>query len=687
MVKKEVDHCIAEVNLLCFLLKNELADTGVIVAGLIAYSGENAHSQRGCEDWDNIIVSSEIFNSAETFKRFLESFFSEEKYKCLVKSLTRHEKKDNTNIFQVVARKILGYLSHLQFAMLEKPVLPITEQDATGNIRQAELLLNCYQMEIAYSDDKRIWLEGNYGTGKTVVALKKLVLLLKASKDEEVIYYVNFARSLLDLVIKQRFEKHENVRVIRGEYNLSNTIKYQILPKERDQGTKNIHLVVDEYSSQYLSTKEVEDLILFLNEEKELKNSTVLIAVQPIKIDRVDNFCENGIKRQFSETKHDLDKLKTATGIKVKTLGKVMRTTVQINNLAEFLRDYLDDESNRCLRQQQHYGIKTSLKEVTGLGLNQKKLKEKNFNSSFQSRSPELNFSLSVTSDDSSDLATRTSSFQPEKLIDYDELYPLVHTESMEDEKNYQETVTSFNYTCDSQIGHGINGPLPRLVKLPKSINLSEQVALIAAVFYEVIAERKPIRIAVIHLEHEDPPLWLNSLFQLKNISQILTVKLTAEDFFKDASKNYVLVKKLHFVRGFEFSKVLLILNSNEHHLRHLIPEAITRCIKDLTILVRPPVRGNNPPGTVEDLAVEWEKSLDNEILRILKIEFCNEASCNSRKVQPRSYCNDEITFGMCYRFHRNSNLSKGFLKEIQPEKIGNVQPENKEKQKKAEAM
>ena len=41
----------------------------------------------------------------------------------------------------------------------------------------------------------------------------------------------------------------------------------------------------------------------------------------------------------------------------------------------------------------------------------------------------------------------------------------------------------------------------------------------------------------------------------------------------------------------------------------------------------------------------------------------------------------------MCYRFHRNSNLSKGFLKEIQPEKIGNVQPENKEKQKKAEAM
>ena len=364
LVKKEVDHCIDEVNLLCFLLKDELVDTGVIVTGLVVYSGENAHSQSGCEDCDNIIVSSEIFNSVKTFERFLESFFSEEKYKNLVKCLARHEKKDN-NVFQAVASKILGYLSHLQFEMLQEPVLPITEQDATGNIKQAELLLNRYQMEIAYSDDKRIWLEGNYGTGKTVVALKKLELLLKDLQDEEVIYYVNFARSLLHLMIKQRFEKYQNVKAIRGEYSLSNTIKYQILPKERELGTKNIHLVVDEYNSQYLSTKEVESLILISNEEKELINSTVLIAVQTIKINRVDNFCENGIKRKFSETKHELDKLKTAAGIKVKILEKVMRTTVQINNLAEFTKGYLDNQSNRCVREQQHYDIKSSLKEVT----------------------------------------------------------------------------------------------------------------------------------------------------------------------------------------------------------------------------------------------------------------------------------------------------------------------------------
>ena len=63
LLNKEVDYCIDEVNLLCFLLKNELANTGVIVTGLIAYSGENVHSQSGCKDCDNIIVSFKIFNS------------------------------------------------------------------------------------------------------------------------------------------------------------------------------------------------------------------------------------------------------------------------------------------------------------------------------------------------------------------------------------------------------------------------------------------------------------------------------------------------------------------------------------------------------------------------------------------------------------------------------------------------
>ena len=677
LFEEEVNHCIHEVNLLCFLLKDELADTGVIVTGLVAYSGANAHSQSVCTDCNNVIVSFEIFNSVETFERFWESFFNVKKIKDLAVHVARNIKKDKVNVFQAIASKILGYLSHLQFATLQEPILPIPEQDATDNIKQAELLLNCYQMEIAYSDDKRIWLEGNYGTGKTVVALKKLELLLKALRDKEVIYYINFARkSLLDAMTKQRF-KSKNVRAIRGEYSLSNTIKNQILREERKLGTKSIHLIVDEYSSQDLSTKEVESLIPILNNEEELINSTVLIAVQPIKIKRVENFCKNGIKRKLSETKHQLDKLATATGMKVKLLKNVMRTTVQINNLVEITREYLDNHSNRCVRQLQDYGIGQNLKEVADPNLDE--------------ISPFLiKRHQNVISDDSSNRAIKNPRFQPEKLIDYDEYHKLVHKEIKAAEIDYHEIVTSYSYPYRSQIGHGINGPLPQLIKFEGSANHCEQIALMAAVMDKIIEpiESKSNRIAVIHLEPDDPPFWLESLFQLVEISSSLTVTFKVGDFLEDfKSKNLVLVKNLNCLRGLEFSRVLLILDSNEHHLRQLIPEAIARCKTNLTVLIKRPVHEIHKSDTVADLADEWEKNLDNRILKIHKIGFCLKPSCNKRKVQLEAYCKDEKLFGINYGVHRNSKLYKDFLKLIQHKNIGNVQPQHIEKQKEAETL
>ena len=150
MLKKEIEHCINEVNLLCFLLRDELKHTGVILTGLVAYSGENAHNQSVCKECDMIIFPFDIFNSVETFEIFCERFFSE-KFIEFSRRVAKNAKKDKGNAFQAVASKILGYLSHFQFAMLQETILPVTEQDPVDNIKQVELLLNRYQMEIAYS--------------------------------------------------------------------------------------------------------------------------------------------------------------------------------------------------------------------------------------------------------------------------------------------------------------------------------------------------------------------------------------------------------------------------------------------------------------------------------------------------------------------------------------------------------
>ena len=205
------------------------------------------------------------------------------------------------NLFEAVASKLVGFLAHLQFKISDKPALPVTVNNPVGNIKQAELLLDKYQMEIAYSDEKRILLTGNYGTGKTVVALKKLELLYEGLKEEEIIYYVNFAgKSQLHLEVMEKNKTKEKVKVIKGGTSLSNIINSKILPEEKKNNTKNVHLIVDEYDSQDLSKEESEILYDTLQQEEKFKHSTVLIAVQPIEINRTDYFATASKRRNYS---------------------------------------------------------------------------------------------------------------------------------------------------------------------------------------------------------------------------------------------------------------------------------------------------------------------------------------------------------------------------------------------------
>ena len=224
-LKNEAHLCIDDVNIVCLLLRDELKDSGVIVTGLVAYAVENTHSE-SCTRCGNFFVSRKIFNSVEEFVPFMKNFVKENISERLAKHLNVRGNIDTTTIaFQAVGGKILGYLAHLQFETLKGPVLPVLENNASGNIGQTELLLDRYQMEIAFSYEKRILLRGNYGTGKTVVLLKKLELLCKCLKEKEVIYYINFAgKSRLDCMIKQKFEKYEKVRVLRGGSSLSQII-------------------------------------------------------------------------------------------------------------------------------------------------------------------------------------------------------------------------------------------------------------------------------------------------------------------------------------------------------------------------------------------------------------------------------------------------------------------------------
>ena len=744
-LKNEAHLCIDEVNMVCLLLRDELKNTGVIVTGLVTYSGENTHS-KSCTHCGNFIVSHKIFNSVEEFVAFWRNFVKENITEHLAKYLKERGNIDTTQVFKAVGGKILGYLAHLQFEKLEEPVLPITENNASGNIKQAELLLDRYQMEIAYSDEKRILLRGNYGTGKTVVAIKKIELLCKSLKEKEVIYYVSFAeKSALDCVITQKFKTSEKVTVLRGSYSLSHTVKTMILPEEEKNDSKNIHVVVDEYNSQCLTPEESKELYQIFTEKEQFKNSTLLIALQPIKIERFNYFNIAGKRLSNMHKQHVFKPLKTI--MSEYQLNFVMRTTIEINVLAKITQDYLSNKSNQYIHSHQSNKISSShskkkkrkaesfprysrkqirlsqnsspvskppsnvasnnsckssnpVAEIALIDLLEIKDDENLISreiypeSSSHNSAPEVSSSSSIASNTSSSTA-RSQSFSS-AILDIDESYKLAFAPSKRDEENLSKTVTKYSYTLNSDIGHSIKGPIPRLIGFQKMYSRKKLVALIAFFLKNVIRiESKSI--AILHFETANAP-WLKKLLQLESCFENLTLTDDVGTFLASSNdKKVVLVNTYDTVKGLEFSEVLVILEKDEHYLKQYIPEAITRCTSNLSILIRPPWnrKKRNLSDTVEDLVGHW-KEINNmasshdkkPILKLLTLGFCLNKACIKLSKESSS-CPDpagseNLSF---YGVHTHTKWCKDLLEEIDKRIVPILHSDDKKKEEQATAM
>ena len=687
-LKNEALLCINEVNIVSFLLRDELKGSGVIVTGLVTYLEENTQGHTDCKRCDNFIVSSKIFSSVEEFDNFWKKFAMENISKSLGKYLERGERIDTTEVFQAVGSKILGYLAHLQFGRFDEPILPVIEKNPSGNIEQAELLLDRYQMEIAYSNEKRIWLYGNYGTGKTIVAIKKAELLHQSLKQNEVIYYVIFeGESRLDCLIKEKFKTYDKINVLRGGSSLSHIITHEILLKEKKNNT--IHLIVDEYNSQSLSLQESRELYHLFTKREQFKNSTLLIAVQPIKI---ETFCHVSIgseikyckKKDNSFTK--LDKI-----MKKCELKYVMRTTVQINNLAEITQGYLNKKSNQFILSQCSSSISSSHFKIGKI--------------SSESLHSELPQNLCLKSNSSSDstaedltnhaadnvLCSRSKSFEvaPTEINCFSSnitsaalsssatSHKLTSNSSKKHVKNSEKMVTKFSYISLSEIGHGIDGPLPKLIELKESFSPEKQIALIAFLLMDVI-HIKSKRIAIIHFKMANPD-WLVQLLKIESLRSLSWTD-DAGKFSNNSNGNMVLLNNYNTVRGLEFSEILLILDENECHKKQYIPEAITRCRSNLSILIKPPWRKNNQPNTEKDLVDHWKEN--NSVLEILKIGFCLDSKCTNIKNIRIYYCSkrennkykgerENYTF---YGVHKSKKYFKEFYQEIKNNIVPSLQ-------------
>ena len=266
----------------------------------------------------------------------------------------------------------------------------------------------------------------------------------------------------------------------------------------------------------------------------------------------------------------------------------------------------------------------------------------------------------------------------------------------VKDEENLSKTVTKYSYTLNSDIGHSIKGPIPRLIGFQKVYSRKKLVALIAFLLKNVIRiESKSI--AILHFETANAP-WLKKLLQLESCFENLTLTDDVGTFLASSNdKKVVLVNTYDTVKGLEFSEVLVILEKDEHYLKQYIPEAITRCTSNLSILIRPPWnrKKKNLSDTVEDLVAHW-KEINNmasshdkkPILKLLTLGFCLNKAC-IKLSKKSSSCPDpagseNLSF---YGVHAHTKWCKDLLEEIDKRIVPILHSDDKKKEEQATAL
>ena len=75
---------------------------------------------------------------------------------------------------------------------LQEKGLPSLTDGKNQQFKQTYFLHTQEQMDILFSDAKNLVIQGSYGSGKSILGLKKLELFSKSLKQDERIIYINF---------------------------------------------------------------------------------------------------------------------------------------------------------------------------------------------------------------------------------------------------------------------------------------------------------------------------------------------------------------------------------------------------------------------------------------------------------------------------------------------------------------
>ena len=319
-LRKEIEFCSHDMKMFMLLFGSEVNQSRVKTISLLV-SNEIENEYLKCEGCKNCIVSLETLQSYRLFQALWDNLA--ENF-----NVTNTDDIDEIKVIAASA-KLIGCLAAAPYF----EDLPTFTEVPNEQMKHVLVLLTPAQKRILYCGDKHLIVQGPYGSGKSILARKKLHLLsnkLKESKKEEQVHFICFD-SQSALLSEVGRSPNIIAHVNKAGEKLSEIIRYIL----KVANSESVNLIVDEFDGENLDREEAAALNCFF-EDKFLKKVVFLVPQSMEK--------ERHISIEEKEEKEENNMFHLLKTMKQVNLSLVMRNSVAINNLIKVTQNFLKQQ-------------------------------------------------------------------------------------------------------------------------------------------------------------------------------------------------------------------------------------------------------------------------------------------------------------------------------------------------------
>ena len=625
-IERELKTC--KEDLLLFLFANrEFALSGDICFLNIVAAPNFIDTERNFESENSFtpIIGESVLCTNDNFKDWWDNTFM---------SYIRKFGKSSGNKFTCLLRSTLTYMATLTFKVSTflkdtrstltcmgtlTSEVPTLLTDPDHQIRT--LLLSNEQFRAVNSSTNKKIVVGGFGSGKSVVAMYQLKVLVDNAKTDIKVFYICYDAKSMHIYTMKHFVEclnvSNNVEIITE--NMDGLRKYleldEIPPLSKlldilvtRFSKQTIHLIMDEFNGETLDISEAEELKKMYGTREELRDSTVLLIAHSLEHQRTYTSYDKKIYHKSYKY--------NATGMPVIVLTKCLRNPLNIFHLNKILQKELSEETNIVYHPTASQdGLRSEVKiDHTD------KLSVLEHGNESNTTTDYISLNNPVDHKESRDL---------KEQISLEDISPQLSTEIC---NKSITTETSYKFQSSEDVWHSIEGDRPLLLVFDKQSSNEEDCIAKLAISIENICFQKSSQALFIANTEKGTRIFQNIL-QCLNKSFFLYGSDSNWDIMDKDGKTYQtlpnkgnILTNYHGVRGIEASQVLFFIDPYD---TYFWPYLVECCSRSTNILVLVTVDTLDPSATNVNYRSVNKLVKDNDVDIIT---ICDETNTNRER-------------------------------------------------------